>query len=163
MQLFRILMPLLLSLMMCISTAFAAPPATATVAAPQPKDKCPVCGMFVSKYPDWVVSVAFKDATTLYFDGAKDFFIWYHNLQKYTPSKNKAAIAAITVKDYYTLKDVDAFKASFVLGSDVYGPMGKELVPFGKLADAHAFLKDHKGKMVLRFSDITPAALKSLE
>jgi nitrous oxide reductase accessory protein NosL len=156
-------MPLLLSLMMCISTAFAAPPATATVAAPQPKDKCPVCGMFVSKYPDWVVSVAFKDATTLYFDGAKDFFIWYHNLQKYTPSKNKAAIAAITVKDYYTLKDVDAFKASFVLGSDVYGPMGKELVPFGKLADAHAFLKDHKGKMVLRFSDITPAALKSLE
>jgi len=161
-------------LTLTISIAIAAPPAAkpalpapqqppASIPAPQARDKCPVCGMFVSKYPDWVVSVALKDATTLYFDGAKDFFTWYHNMQKYTPSKNKAAITAITVKDYYTLKDVDAAKASYVIGSDVYGPMGKELVPFGKLADAHAFLKDHRGKMVLRFSDITPAALKSLE
>ena len=119
--------------------------------------------MFVSKYPDWVATVTFKDSTTLYFDGAKDFFTWYHNMQKYTPAKKQADIATITVNDYYTLKQVDAKKASYVIGSDVYGPMGKELVPFGKLADAHAFLKDHKGKMVLRFSDVTPKVLKSME
>ena len=41
--------------------------------------------------------------------------------------------------------------------------MGKELVPFGRPADAHAFLKDHKGKRVLRFSDVTPNILKSME
>lgn len=175
MHMHRLLTLLILTcLTLSISIAAAAPqtksappmapqPPPASIPAPQPKDKCPVCGMFVSKYPDWVVSVAFKDSTTLYFDGAKDFFTWYHNMQKFTPSKNKAAIAAITVKDYYTLKDLDATKASFVIGSDVYGPMGKELVPFAKLSDAHAFLKDHKGKMVLRFSDVTPSALKSLE
>ncbi len=163
MNVFRYMTLLLLTcLTLSLSVALAAPPA-APVSAPQAKDKCPVCGMFVSKYPDWFVSVTFKDSSTLFFDGAKDFFIWYHNLQKYTPSKNKAAIAAITVNDYYTLKHVEARQASFVIGSDVYGPMGKELVPFGKLNDAQAFLKDHKGKMILRFTDVSPAALKSLE
>ena len=160
MQLVRHLLPLLLCLSMSFSAAFAAPPAAP---APSAKDKCPVCGMFVSKYPDWIVSVAFKDSTALYFDGAKDFFTWYHNIQKFTPGKRQDSISAITVNDYYTLKPVDAKQAHFVIGSDVYGPMGKELVPFGKLADAHSFLKDHKGKMVLRFSDVNPRVLKALE
>ena len=160
MKLIRHLVPLLLCLLMSFSAASAASPTTPSLSA---KDKCPVCGMFVNKYPDWVAIVAFKDFTTLYFDGAKDFFTWYHNMQKYTPAKNQADIVAIRVNDYYTLKQVDAKKASYVIGSDVYGPMGKELVPFGKLADAYAFLKDHKGKMVLRFSDVTPRVLKSME
>jgi copper chaperone NosL len=147
---------------MSFSTAFAAPPAAPT---PSVKDKCPVCGMFVSKYPDWVATVTFKDSTTLYFDGAKDLFTWYQNMQKYTPSKNQSDIATMTVNDYYTLKPVDARQAFFVIGSDVYGPMGKELVPFGKRADAHAFYKDHKGKIILRFSEVNlnPNLLKSLE
>jgi copper chaperone NosL len=161
MQLFRHLMTLLLlCLTLSYSTASAAQPAPP---APLAKDKCPVCGMFVSKYPDWVATVTFKDSSVLFFDGAKDFFTYYHNMQKYTPARNQASISAISVNDYYTLKPVDARQAHFVIGSDVYGPMGKELVPFGKLNDAHAFLKDHKGKMVLRFSDVTPKILKSME
>jgi len=160
MKLFRHLTTLILGLSLNFSAAFAASPSTP---APTQKDKCPVCGMFVSKYPDWVATVTFKDSTVLYFDGAKDFFTWYHNMQRYTPARNQASISAISVNDYYTLKPVDARQAHFVIGSDVYGPMGKELVPFGKSSDAHAFLKDHKGKMVLRFSDVTPKVLKSME
>ena len=160
MQLIRHLTPLLLCLLLSFSAAFAAPPSTP---APTQKDKCPVCGMFVSKYPDWVTTVTFKDSTVLFFDGPKDFFTYYHNMQKYTPARNQSSISAITVNDYYTLKPVDARQAHFVTGSNVYGPMGKELVPFGRPADAHAFLKDHKGKRVLRFSDVTPNILKSME
>jgi nitrous oxide reductase accessory protein NosL len=160
MQLFRHLTTLALGLSLIFSAAFAAPPAAA---APLAKDKCPVCGMFVSKYPDWVATITFKDSTSLFFDGAKDFFTCYHNMKKFAPGKNQASIASITVNDYYTLKPVDARQAYFVIGSDVYGPMGKELVPFGKTTDAQAFLKDHKGKMVLRFIDVTPAILKSME
>jgi len=158
MQLFRFQAALLLSLVLTLSVASAAPPP-----APATKDKCPVCGMFVSKYPDWVASVTFKDSTVLFFDGAKDFFTYYLNMQKFTPDRNLASISAVTVKDYYTLKPIDARKASFVIGSDVYGPMGKELVPFEKTADALAFLKDHQGKKILRFGDIYPAILRSLE
>jgi nitrous oxide reductase accessory protein NosL len=160
MQLFRPLIILLLTLILFFSAAFAAPP---TNPSPSTKDKCPVCGMFVSKYPDWVATVTFKDSTTLFFDGGKDLFTWYHNMQKYTPGRNQTAITAITVNDYYTLKAVDARHAHFVIGSDVFGPMGKELVPFGKATDAQAFLKDHKGKKVLQFNDVTPTILKSME
>ena len=160
MTLFRHLTPLLLTLSLSFSVVYAASPGAPP---PSAKDKCPVCGMFVSKYPDWVATVTFNDATTMYFDGAKDFFTFYHNMQKYAPARKQSDISTVTVNDYYSLKPVDARKASYVIGSDVYGPMGKELVPFGKLADAHAFLKDHKGKLVLRFSDINPRVLKSME
>ena len=156
----NLLTTLLLSLTLSFSAAFAAPPTTPASSA---KDKCPVCGMFVSKYPDWVTSVKFNDSTSLFFDGAKDLFTYYHNMKKYTPAKLQASIASISVNDYYTLKPMDARLAYFVIGSDVYGPMGKELVPFGKVPDAQAFLKDHKGKKVLRFNEITPTILKSMD
>ena len=41
---------------------------------PSPKDKCPVCGMFVAKYPDFVAQVIFQDGSYAVFDGAKDLF-----------------------------------------------------------------------------------------
>lgn len=154
-------LPLVLfCLLLSFSTIMAAP---TTVPSPTTKDKCPVCGMFVAKYPDWVTTVTFKYSSALFFDGLKDFFTYYHNMKKYTPERMPAGIVAITVKDYYTLKPIDVRQAYLVTGSDVYGPMGKELVPFEKAADAQAFLKDHSGKKILRFHDVTPAVLKSFE
>lgn len=129
---------------------------------PTPKDKCPVCGMFVSKYPDWTSILTFKDNSSLFFDGAKDLFTYYHTMKKYTPSKNQSAIAAITVRDYYALKQIDARSAFFVLGSDVYGPMGHELIPFAKEAEAKEFMKDHKGKKILTFNEISAGTVKNL-
>ena len=160
MHLFRPLVILLLALSLSFSAAFAATP---TAPVPSAKDKCPVCGMFVSKYPNWAVTITFKDSTTLFFDGAKDLFTWYHNMQKYAPGRNKASISTITFNDYYSLKPIDARQAYFVIGSDVYGPMGKELIPFGKASDAQAFLTDHKGRKALRFNEVTPSILKSME
>ena len=130
---------------------------------PSAGDKCPVCGMFVAKYPNWVASITFKGASALFFDGPKDLFTYYLNPGKYTPGRAPTAITEIQVKDYYTLKRIDARKAFYVIGSDVYGPMGKELVPFEKTGDAEAFMRDHKGKRVVRFKQITPAVMKTLE
>ena len=48
-------------------------------------------------------------------------------------------------------------------GSDVYGPMGRELIPFGDEAAAKEFLADHKGQAILGFSQITPAVVKGLD
>lgn len=130
---------------------------------PGGKDKCPVCGMFVAKYPDWSAAIRFKDGTFRYFDGCKDLFTYYRNIGKYDPAKLPDAITAVIVKDYYSLKQIDGRKAFYVIGSNVYGPMGKELVPFEKGGDAGEFLRDHKGKRVVRFNEITPALLKMLE
>jgi copper chaperone NosL len=121
---------------------------------PGPKDKCPVCGMFVAKYPDWVAAVTFKDGTRVFFDGVKDMLKYYFNMTKYAPGKTAADIQAIHVTDYYRLEPIDGRQAFYVVGSDVYGPMGKELIPFEKEAEAREFMKDHKGKLVLTFDQI---------
>jgi copper chaperone NosL len=132
------------------------PPATATA-------KCPVCGMFVAKYPDWTGVLVFKDGATAYFDGPKDLFSYYLDPGRYERHRKRGDIADLYVKDYYSLKLTDARRAYYVIGSDLFGPMGKELVPFARKDDAESFLNDHRGKRVLGFGEITPEALKSLE
>jgi len=41
--------------------------------------------------------------------------------------------------------------------------MGRELIPFKSRSDAGEFRKDHKGKAVLGFNEITYAAIKGLD
>lgn len=130
---------------------------------PTARDKCPVCGMFVAKYPDFLVQVIYKDGGYAVFDGAKDLFKYLASLKTYAPARQVADIAAVYVTDYYALAPVDGRLAWYVIGSDVYGPMGRELVPFGKESEAKAFLADHKGKRLLRFSEVTGDVLKELD
>ena len=130
---------------------------------PSPKDKCPVCGMFVAKYPDFLAQILFKDGSSALFDGTKDMFKYYLNLKKYQPSRNSSDIDGIYVINYYNLALTDGLSAYYVLGSDVYGPMGRELIPFEKEVDAKEFMKDHQGKSILRFKDITSEVVKSLD
>jgi copper chaperone NosL len=128
-----------------------------------PKDKCPVCGMFVAKYPDFAAQIQFRDGTTLHFDGAKDMFKCYLNLPRYAPGKKPADILALLVTDYYELSMVDGLRAFYVVGSDVYGPMGRELVPFATESKARDFLKDHRGKSLVRFREVTVDILRKLD
>ena len=126
-------------------------------------DKCPVCGMFVFKYPDWVGQIIFQDGQTVFFDGAKDLFKYYFSLKKYNPEKSRKDINAIYVSEYYDVKSIDGFSAYYVIGSTVYGPMGRELIPLENEKDARQFMKDHNGKKIIRFEDITPKLLKQLD
>ena len=130
---------------------------------PSPKDKCPVCGMFVAKYPDFLAEILFKDGSSAFFDGTKDMFKYYLNLKKYQPSKKISDIDSIYVTDYYHLTLIDGSPAYYVLGSDIYGPMGRELIPFEKEADAKEFMKDHQGKSVLRLKEINDKVIKTLD
>ncbi len=130
---------------------------------PLPKYKCPVCGMFVAMFADWNSRVELKDSTVAFFDGAKCMFKYYLGLKKYDSSKNKEDITAIVVKDYYSKTSIDALRAYFVVWSDLYGPMGHEPIAFEKEADAKKFMKEHKGKKILRFKDINPKLIWSLD
>ena len=130
---------------------------------PTMKDKCPVCGMFVAKYPDFVAEVLFKNGSYAVFDGAKDMFKYYLNIKKYNPPQDKENIEAIYVTDYYSLNLIDGLRAYYVLGSNIYGPMGNELIPFAKESDAREFMKDHRGKSMLKFTDVTYETVKALD
>lgn len=130
---------------------------------PKDTDKCPVCGMFVFKYPDWTAGILFRDGSAVFFDGAKDLHKYLLNPKQYIPSRGPADIERFFVTDYYSVRQIDGRTAFYVIGSDVYGPMGKELIPFEHEADAREFLKDHKGKKLLRYGEITPEVMKALE
>jgi copper chaperone NosL len=130
---------------------------------PAPGDKCPVCGMFVAKYPDFIARIVFQDGSYAFFDGVKDMMKYYFDLATYNPAKKAADIASLAVTDYYSLKSTDGKQAYYVVGSDVYGPMGRELIPFKEEKAAKEFLKDHNGKNIIQFQDIKPELIKSLD
>jgi nitrous oxide reductase accessory protein NosL len=119
--------------------------------------------MFVAKYPDFVAEIVFKDGSYAVFDGAKDMFKYYLELSRHNPAKTPSDIRSIYVTGYYELQPADAAQAFDVIGSDVYGPMGRELIPFVAEGDAMEFMKDHAGKQVLRFGDITAEIIKGLD
>ena len=125
-----------------------------------PKDaKCPVCGMFVSKYPKWVVQIVLEDTHKHYFDGVKDMMKFYFNPAKYHSHSNEK-ISQINVTDYYSLELIDGKKAFYVIGSNIYGPMGEELIPFKNEEEAKKFMSDHFGKRILSFDEIKEDFLK---
>jgi len=144
-----------LVLVVVVSTAAAAradePP------QPGPRDRCPVCGMFVAGYPNWLAAVELEDGETLFFDGPKDMFRFLLEPGRYVADDvDEDDILAIRVTDYYTTRQIDGTTAFFVAGSDVNGPMGAELVPFATREDAETFRADHGGDAVLAFSDVGP-------
>lgn len=122
-------------------------------------EKCPVCGMYVYKYPKWVAQIYFTHDDHEHhfsFDGVKDMMKFYlepkkwGNYELYETNK----ISKILVTDYYSQKTISAKDAFFVTNSDIYGPMGAELIPFANENDANIFKKDHFGKKILKFDEI---------
>jgi len=127
------------------------------------KERCPVCGMFVSPYPKWITQIQFKNGHHHSFDGMKCFCRFYFNPEKFNADHSAADFTRLLVRDYYTLKFVDHDEAYYVIGSDVLGPMGHELIPFQSLEQAKIFMVDHRGQKIIRFSEITPALLDKLD
>ena len=115
-------------------------------------DKCPICGMFIYKYPRWVAKL-----NSYLFDGVKDMMKFYFE------KKDDIKITNILVTDYYTQKAIDAKKAFYVIGSDMYGPMGNELIPFKTELQAKTFYTDHFAKKILKFNEITEAEVYKLD
>ncbi len=119
--------------------------------------------MFVARYPDWIAAVRFRDGSHAVFDGAKDLFKFWFDPGQYLPSRRSADLESAIVTGYYGVAQLDARAAFFVLGSDVYGPMGRELVPFASLAEAEEFKRDHRGTRILRFDEVTAPLVRSLD
>lgn len=117
-------------------------------------EKCPICGMFVYKYPKWAAQI-FYGEKHYSFDGVKDLMKYYF--------EHKKNITKILVTDYYSQKAIDAKDAFYVLGSDIYGPMGNELIPFAKKSDAKTFYMDHKGSKVVAFDEIVEKEVYKLD
>ena len=122
--------------------------------------KCPVCGMFVAKYPKWT-AVMEIDGKKYYFDGVKDMMKYYIFDGDFPYDRTR--IAKMYVSDYYTLEAIPAKEAFYVLDSDVFGPMGRELIPFKSEKSARTFMVEHHGKAMVKFNEITDKMVMALD
>ena len=156
---------LMKSLLFCLMIFPALVLGEERVAFPDPglKDTCPVCGMFVAKYPEWIATVLYKDGHAHHFDGAKDMFKYLLDYTKWAPGHSKEDIADIGVTEYYGLGRIPAKGAWYVAGSDVLGPMGHELIPLQTREDAEEFLHDHAGTRIMRFDEVEYSLLEKLD
>ena len=144
------------ALVLCLASG-TTPAADREPIRPAGDDRCPVCGMFTAKYPDFAARVTFSDDESFTFDGPKDMFTFLLDLAKFAPDRSRSDVEEVRVTEYYELAPIDAHAAFFVIGSDVHGPMGAELVPLESRDHAETFALDHGGEEILDFGDVTPA------
>lgn len=130
--------------------AAAAPPA---FVKPGERDRCPVCGMFVAKFPEWWAQAVLPDGKRVTFDGVKDLVRFLRDPARHGGGPTAAGVT-VWVHDYYSVAPLPAESAWYVAGSDVLGPMGREFIPFRSRAEAEEFMRDHRGEAVLRFVEL---------
>lgn len=135
---------------------FSFPGLAAEPQLPGKHDRCPVCGMFVAPYPDWLATIVFKDSSQLFFDGPKDLFRYYYSLPNENDARTRDKIDNIYLTDYYSTRLLPAEQLFLILGSDIYGPMGHELIPVAGEEAAKTFAKDHKGQKIITIDQLTP-------
>jgi len=145
-----LLLQLALILLFSFPTILSAEPVQ-----PSSQDRCPICGMFVAPFPNWIAQIEFNDGTREFFDGPKDMFRYYLNLKKNDSTHSKESITGIYVTEYYSTKMMHVDELFFVTGSDIMGPMGKELIPVHTKEAAESFKQEHKGKALFTFEQVT--------
>ena len=127
------------------------------------KDKrCPVCNMYPARYPQLQAQIIFKDASYHAFDGCKDMFKFLLHIRKYDKMHSRKDVAKAWVKDFNNGEWIEAEKAYYVIGSNLMGAMGKEIVPFEDHMGAMGFHGDRGGEIV-RFVDVTMDLLETMD
>ena len=122
---------------------------------------CGKCGMFPAKYPRWQSQIIFKDGSMTPFDGCKCMFNFLMAVEKFDKTHSSEDVQVVWVKDFDSGAWINAVDAHYVVGSDMMGPMGKELIPFADSGAAMKFNQAHGGAM-MQYAEITPEVLKGL-
>ena len=91
---------MVVALLLCtVPQALGAEP---QVPPPGPKDRCPVCGMFVAPYPNWTSAARFPDGSVVYFDGPKDMLRYTFEVERFDPARKDQKVESLWVTEYYT-------------------------------------------------------------
>jgi len=124
--------------------------------------RCPVCGMYPYRTPQWTAQIVFNDQSASSFDSPVDLFRFLGNMALFDKQHKAADVGAIYVADFNTKAWTDAKKAFFVLGSSARGPMNDANLPaFATREAADTHVKAQGGK-VLAFGDVTREVIKGL-
>jgi copper chaperone NosL len=121
-------------------------------AAPTVAGRCSHCGMKLVSDSPWFSEIVTEDGQKLGYDTPRCALT-----ASLSGKKGK-----VRVQDFYDRKWHDAGEVRFVIGSDVLGPMGPDLVPVDT-GRAGKFQKDHQGEKTLSLVEITKSVLDDLK
>lgn len=124
--------------------------------------RCPVCGMYPARSPEWAAQVIFSNGDAQFFDSPLSLFTYLQNVSRYTAGHSADQIVASYVSDAGSGRWVAALSAIYVQGSSARGPMRAGNLPaFAEAAAAQRFAST-RGGVLLRASEITPDVLLRL-
>ncbi|MBH1978652.1 MAG: nitrous oxide reductase accessory protein NosL [Comamonadaceae bacterium] len=132
-------------------------------ARPVPADvRCPVCGMYPSRSPDWAAQVIFANGDAQFFDSPLSLFMYLGDVARYSPGRSAGEIVAHYVTDVSSRSWVDARSAFYVTGSTAKGPMRAGNLPaFASQEKAREFAAQRGGK-VLAYADVDAGLVAQL-
>lgn len=146
-------------------------------------DRCEVCGMVIPNHPGPTTEIFYADQRPSGHDNPARFDSTWEAFQYDFERRDRGWERTVMyVTDYssvdYSLREeeegdvvisthpeadafVDAEKVTFVVGSEVKGAMGKDLVAFSTESDASSFSDEHGGTLA-SFEEVTPETIAAL-
>jgi copper chaperone NosL len=125
----------------------------ATASCTRRDDRCAFCGMRIDGSSPWRADLVLTDGALKHFDTPRcALFTW---------RSGRIDAKSLRVIDYYEHQWANGEDVFFVVGSDVIGPMGPDLVPVDR-NHAQKFAQDHGAPRPLALDAITPQLLSEL-
>jgi nitrous oxide reductase accessory protein NosL len=145
-------------------------------------DQCEVCGMVIPNHPGPTTEIFYADETPsghpnpARFDSTWEAFQYDFERQNKGWTRQVFYVTDYSAVDYELTTDggdtlisthvaaddfVDAETVTFVVGSDVKGAMGRDLIGFTEQSDAESFQSEHGGSLV-EFDEVTEGTIAEL-
>jgi nitrous oxide reductase accessory protein NosL len=118
------------------------------------EERCKNCGMKIDRSSPWRAEITYANGTTASFDTPICALTVY--------ARAPGDVRSLRVQEYYDRTWRDARDVRFMIGGDVAGPMGPDLVPV-EPARVTKFIQDHGASRGVRLEEINDALLKKLE
>lgn len=132
-------------------------------ARPVPADvRCPVCGMYPARSPDWAAQVIFKNGDAQFFDSPLSLFMYLNDVARYSPGRRADEILAQYVTDVSSKSWTEARSAFYVHGSTAKGPMRAGNLPAFSSQKAALQFATQRGGAVLAYPDVDAGLITQL-
>lgn len=112
--------------------------------------RCKHCGMKIDPGSQWRTELVAEDGKVTPFDAPRCALQSWRSGA--TPAKS------VRVQEYYDRQPRDGADVRFIVGGDVIGPMGPDLVPVDP-ARASKFIQDHAADRSLKLDEVTTQVL----
>ncbi len=115
--------------------------------------RCALCGMRVTRGSAFASGAVEANGQEVLFDSVKCMFRW---LGQHTDARDP------WTTEHLSRSEHPARDLFYVMGSDIDGPMGADLVPVDTREHAEQIRTSHHGTQILAFSEVTSDVLDEL-